>query len=156
MGISTSGVSLTSGNIGFKLAPKGQATAYLASVSLVNSLSSGIAPVLGGIFADFFTERQLSWKLEWTSPENHIAFQVFNLHSWGFFFFFAFLIGLYAIHRLTMVREPGEVEEKIVVYEFVCEVGRSIKSIFSIKNRLRYTPQFALLVVRNSFKREKY
>jgi MFS family permease len=154
-GISTAGVSLTSGNIGFKLAPKGQATAYLASVSLVNSLSSGIAPILGGFFADFFTERQLSWKLEWSSPENQIAFQVFNLHSWSFFFFFAFLIGLYAIHRLTLVKEPGEVDEKVVVHEFIHELGRSIKSIFSIKNRLRYTPQFALLAARSSFKKGK-
>ena len=152
-GISTAGVSLTSGNIGFKLAPKGQATAYLASVSLVNSISSGIAPVLGGVFADFFTERQLSWTMKWTSPQNEIAFQVFNLHSWSFFFFFAFLIGLYAIHRLTLVKEPGEVEEKVVVHEVIHELGMSIKSIFSIKNRLRYTPQFALLAVRSSFRK---
>ncbi len=155
MGISTAGVSLTSGNIGFKLAPKGQATAYLASVSLVNSISSGIAPVLGGVFADFFTERQLSWTMKWTSPQNEVAFQIFNLHSWSFFFFFAFLIGLYAIHRLTLVKEPGEVEEKVVVYEVIYELGRSIKSIFSIKNRLRYTPQFALLAARNSFRKGK-
>ncbi len=154
-GISTAGVSLTAGNIGFKLAPKGQATAYLAAVSLVNSISSGIAPVLGGVFADFFTERQLSWTLKWTSPESEIAFQVFKLHSWSFFFFFAFLIGLYAIHRLTLVKEPGEVEEKVVVYEVIYELGRSIKSIFSIKNRLRYTPQFALLAARNSFRKGK-
>jgi MFS family permease len=154
-GISTAGVSLTSGNIGFKLAPKGQATAYLASVSLVNSISSGIAPVLGGVFADFFTERQLSWTMKWTSPQNEVAFQIFNLHSWSFFFFFAFLIGLYAIHRLTLVKEPGEVEEKVVVHEFIYELGRSVKSIFSIKNRLRYTSQFALLAARNSFRKGK-
>lgn len=39
MGISTAGVTLASGNIGLKLAPKGQATAYLAANSLVNSLA---------------------------------------------------------------------------------------------------------------------
>jgi len=153
MGISTAGVSLTSGNIGFKLAPKGQATAYLASMGLINSLSAGIAPVLGGIFADFFTERQFSWTMRWTEPGEEVVFQVFKLHEWGFFFFFAFLIGLYAIYRLTKVKEPGEVEERVIIYEFIYEVGRSIKTIFTIKNRLQYTSQFALLVVRNSFRR---
>lgn len=38
MGISMAGVTLASGNIGLKLAPKGGATAYLAANSLVNSL----------------------------------------------------------------------------------------------------------------------
>ncbi|MCX9010413.1 MAG: MFS transporter [Candidatus Methanoperedens sp.] len=154
-GISNAGISLTSGNIGFKLAPKGKATGYLASMGIVNSLSAGIAPVLGGIFADFFTKRQFSWTMTWTGPENEVAFQVFNLHEWGFFFFFAFLIGLYAIHRLTKVKEPGEVEERVIIYEFIYEVGRSIKAIIMIRNRLRYTSQFALLVVRNSFRRLK-
>jgi len=59
-GISMAGVTLASGNIGLKLAPKGQATAYLAANSLVNSLAAGSAPVLGGKFADFFAERELS------------------------------------------------------------------------------------------------
>ena len=60
MGISTAGVTLASGNIGLKLAPKGHATAYLAANSLVNSLAAGTAPVLGGKFADFFAGRELA------------------------------------------------------------------------------------------------
>jgi MFS family permease len=59
MGISTAGVTLASGNIGLKLAPKGQATSYLAANSLVNSVSAGVAPILGGSFVDFFNGLQL-------------------------------------------------------------------------------------------------
>jgi MFS family permease len=155
MGISTAGISLTSGNIGFKLAPKGRATAYLASIGIVNSLASGIAPVLGGMFADFFTVRKLSWTLKWTSPENELVFQTLDLQAWDFFFFFAFLTGLYAIYRLTKVKEPGEVEEKVVVHELIHEVGGMGKNVFTIKNWLRYTPQFTSLMVRISLRRLK-
>lgn len=56
MGISSAGVTLASGNISMKLAPKGQATAYLAANTIANSIAAGIAPILGGTFADFFQE----------------------------------------------------------------------------------------------------
>jgi MFS family permease len=42
MGISIAGVTLASGNIALKLAPKEQATPYLAANSIVNSLAAGI------------------------------------------------------------------------------------------------------------------
>ena len=60
MGISTAGVTLSSGNIGLKFAPKGYATAYLASISIINSIAIGIAIILGGRFVDFFANRELS------------------------------------------------------------------------------------------------
>jgi len=44
MGVAMAGVTLASGNIGLKLAPKGEATVYLASSNLVNSIAAGIAP----------------------------------------------------------------------------------------------------------------
>ncbi|MHC4115399.1 MAG: MFS transporter [Planctomycetota bacterium] len=54
MGLASAGVSLASGNISLKLAPKGQATAYLATNTIANSVAAGVAPILGGKFADFF------------------------------------------------------------------------------------------------------
>ena len=68
MGLASSGVSLASGNISMKLAPEGQATTYLATNTIVNSIAAGVAPILGGKFADFFSGRQLAWTLEYTSP----------------------------------------------------------------------------------------
>jgi len=64
MGISTAGVTLASATIGLKLAPRGEATSYLAANSLVNSLAAGIAPVLGGLFADFFAKEQKNKKIK--------------------------------------------------------------------------------------------
>lgn len=49
MGVATAGVTLASGNIGFKSASKGEATAYLAVLSLVNALAAGLAPICGGL-----------------------------------------------------------------------------------------------------------
>ncbi|PIS26917.1 MAG: MFS transporter [bacterium (Candidatus Stahlbacteria) CG08_land_8_20_14_0_20_40_26] len=154
MGISTAGVTLASGNIGLKLAPKGQATAYLATNSLVNSLAAGIAPVLGGKFADFFAGRELSWVLKWTSPGGGLTFQTLNLQQWDFFFVFAFLIGLYSIHRLAMVKEVGEVKEKIVLQELVSEIRKEMRNL-STAGGLRQVIQFPFYIVKTTFKRRR-
>jgi MFS family permease len=146
MGISTAGVTLASGNIGLKLAPKGQATAYLAANNLVNSLAAGIAPILGGTFADFFAERQLSLVFNWTSPGRELAFQTLNFQHWDFFFLFAFLIGLYCIHRLTRIQEIGEVEEEIVIRELITQVSRNMRNLSTVGG-LRQMVNFPVSVV---------
>jgi MFS family permease len=146
MGISTAGVTLASGNIGLKLAPKGQATAYLAANSLVNSLAAGIAPILGGKFADFFAARQLSMMFKWTSPARELTFQTFHFQHWDFFFLFAFLIGLYCIHRLTRVKEIGDVEEGIVVRELITQVRRDMRNLSTVGG-LRHMVNFPISVV---------
>ena len=131
-GISIAGAALASGNISLKLAPKGQATAFLAANSVVNSFAAGIAPILGGKFADFFVGRELAWNLKWTSPDKELTIQTLNLQQWDFFFFIAFLVGLYSLHRLTMVKEVGEVEEKIVIRELFTEVRRKMLDLSTV------------------------
>jgi len=148
MGISTAGVTLASGNIGLKLAPKGQATAFLAANSVVNSLAAGIGPILGGKFADFFAGRELAWTLRYTSPVRELILPTLNLQQWDFFFFLAFLIGLYSIHRLAKVREIGEVEEKIVIHELVSEMRRPLRNL-STAGGLRQMVNFPFLVAKN-------
>jgi MFS family permease len=161
MGISTAGVTLASGNIGLKLAPKGQATAYLAANSLVNSVMAGIAPILGGMFADFFAKRELAWVLTYTSPGGELVIPTLNFQQWDFFFFLAFLIGLYSIHRLAMVKEVGEVEEKIVIRELISEVKRPLTN-FSTAGELQELVQFPFSIIKQIFekneaeKRDKY
>lgn len=154
MGISTAGVTLASGNIGLKLAPKGHATAYLAANSLVNSLMAGTAPVLGGMLADFFAECKLDWTLSWESPGVELFIPTLSFRQWDFFFFLAFLIGLYSIHRLAMVKEEGEVEEKLVVHELISEVKRPIRN-FSTAGGLRYMVQFPFSIVKTTFKNSR-
>jgi len=129
-----------------------EATAYLAANNLVNSLAAGTAPVLGGKFADFFAGRELSWTLKYTGPGRELAIQTLNLQQWDFFFFLAFLIGLYSIHRLSMVKEIGEVEEKIVRQELISEVIHAMRSL-STAAGLRHMTQIPLLAVRRTFKK---
>ena len=137
MGITLAGVLLASANIALKLAPKGEATAYMAAASLVNSLSAGIAPILGGQFADFFAHRQFTWDMTWRSPEGEVVFQTLNFQSWDFFFFLAFVLGLYSIHRLALVKEEGEVDESVLRHEFFAYMKRPLRN-FSTAGGLRY------------------
>jgi MFS family permease len=147
-GLSSAGVSLASGNISMKLAPEGRATAYLATNTIVNSVAAGIAPILGGKFADFFSGRELAWTLEYTSPGGKLSLPTLNLQQWDFFFALAFLIGLYSLHRLSMIKEAGEVEEKIVAQELMSEVRSQVKILSSVEG-LRQMVSFPFSVVRN-------
>ncbi|KPL22164.1 MAG: MFS transporter [Phycisphaerae bacterium SM1_79] len=148
MGLSSAGVSLASGNISLKLAPKGQATAYLATNTIANSIAAGVAPILGGKFADFFSGRELAWTLNYKSPTGEFALPTLNLQQWDFFFAFAFLIGLYALHRLAMIKEAGEVEEKIVVQELFTEVRTQVRTLSSVEG-VKQMVSFPFSVVRN-------
>ena len=132
MGISTAGVTLASGNIALKLAPKDQGTAYLAANSLVNSLAASIGPILGGKFADFFAARELAMNLTWKSPLKEVSFNTLNFQHWDFFFAMAFLIGTYSLFRLSKVHESGEVEESIVIHELISEIRNPIRSFSTI------------------------
>jgi len=147
MGISSAGVSLASGNISLKLAPKGQATVYLAANSIANSVAAGIAPVLGGNFADFFSGRQLAWTLKYITPSGEFDIPTLNLQQWDFFFALAFIIGLYALHRLSMVKEQGEVEEDIVMQEFYAEVSNQAR-ILSSFDGIKQMVSFPFIIIR--------
>ncbi len=131
MGTAIAGVTIASGNIGLKLAPKGEATAYLAANTLVNSFAAGLGPIIGGKFADFFAFRNLSILLQWTGPVERFTLQTLSFQHWDFFFVFAFLAGFYALHRLSMVKEEGEVDDKIVRAEFIASVKKPLRSLSS-------------------------
>ena len=152
MGISLAGVSLASGNIGLKLAPKGQATSYLAASTFANSVAAGVAPILGGLFVDFFAKRELIWTLVWRSPVRELVFVTLDLQQWEFFFLFAFILGLYSLHRLTAVQEEGEAKEQEVVNELLAGVRRDMRN-FSPAGGLRDMVKFPFSSLRNHQKR---
>ena len=144
MGLSTAGVTLASANIGLKLAPHGGATAYLATINITNSLAAGIAPIIGGMFVDSFKATELSLTLNWKSAETAFAIQTLDFQYWDFFFVFAFLIGIYSIHRLALVKEAGEVEDRLVVHELIAQVSREMRNLSTVGG-LRYMLRFSLL-----------
>ncbi|TCS87249.1 MFS transporter [Anseongella ginsenosidimutans] len=132
-GIALSGINLSLGNMGLKLAPdKQNAVIFLSVRSLTNALSAGVAPLVGGLLADFFARRELLWTFEWKSPRGDYMVQALSLQSWDFFFVLAFIMGLFALNRLSYVREAGEVEKKRLMKELRTELRRDARELSTI------------------------
>jgi MFS family permease len=147
-GFATAGVTLASGSITMKLAPAGDATAYLATNSLFNSVAAGTAGILGGLFADFFNERELSLVLRWRSPGTDMAFSTFDVQQWDFFFLLASVVGLYAIFRLTRVQEAGdEPTQRLVLQEMLMATKQSVRALSSVAG-LRMATEFPFFLLR--------
>ncbi len=106
------------------------------------------------MFADFLARYKLAWDLTLTSPEGELVIPTLNLQQWDFFFFLAFLIGIYSIHRLVIVKEEGEVEEEIVINELISEVKRPLRN-FSTAGGLYQMVQFPFSIVRTTFVKAK-
>jgi len=133
-GISLAGTTLSLSNISLKLAPKGKANWYLAVTILFTSIPLGIAPIVGGLCANYFELSEFNWTLNWTSPNNSGSIQILNLQGLDFFFIIAIIIGIFALHRLALVKEKGDVDNKIIRNEFLLELRKSLRSLFRIRN----------------------
>jgi MFS family permease len=129
MGIAMAGVAIATGNIGLKLAPRGEATSFLAVNTIISSIAAGIAPIIGGTFADLFKYSTLSLEVNWQSLHHSFYFPTISFSHWDFFFVLAFLIGLYSLHRLSMVEEEGEVDDRVVKDEFFSMVKQPLRSL---------------------------
>jgi MFS family permease len=127
-GLSTAGINLAISNIGIKLAPKGEAMVFLSVRSMLNAFFAGIAPLIGGLFADYFAARELSFNLEWKSPDGNFIFHTLDLQQWDFFFVLAVILGLGALNLLGRVKEEGEVKEKVAFSELRSELRREFDS----------------------------
>jgi MFS family permease len=138
MGIATAGVGLASGNIAMKLSPVGQATAYLAANSVISACFAAAAPILGGLFADYFAAHQLSLALTWTGGATDVTVQVLNFQSWTFYFAITCVLGLYSLHRLSFVEEPSGTADRLALRDLLLEAGRwSAHSLSSAAGLLR-------------------
>jgi MFS family permease len=151
-GMSAAGVTLCTGNIALKAAPKGTATAYLATNALVAGLSASMAPILGGLAADWFETQELSITVRWasTAPESLREFLLpaLNLRGLDFLFICAVIFGFYALHRLLAVKEEGEVEDDVVVTELYAEVRKTARHVSTVTG-LRYLTEFPYAVLKD-------
>lgn len=132
MGFAVAGVTLATANITLRLSPKGSATAYVATGALASSLAAGVAPLLGGAFADFFARRRFEILTRWTSPEEVVVLQPLELSGWDFYFLIAGLFGLYALHRLALVREEGEIEARDMLQQVIHQTRRSVRNLSTV------------------------
>ena len=131
-GLANAGVSLASGNISLKLAPKGNATGFLAASSMVNAAAAGTAAMVGGLTADLFASKELSLIMRWHSERGAAEFNALDFTHWDFFFFFATAIGIYALHRLSLVQEEGEVEESVVFDHLRAGARRTLRNLSTV------------------------
>ncbi len=147
MGIASAGISLAAGNLALKLAPKGEATAYLAANNLANAFAAGIASILGGKTADFLRKLEFGISLRWRSPGIEINTPLLDLKHWDFLFFISFFVGLCALRMLNEVKETGESRRKILVEEILTEIRRPLRSFSTISglSRMSYFPLRKLL-----------
>lgn len=132
MGAAVAGVTLATANIALKLSPKGEATAYVATSALASSLAAGVAPILGGLFADFFAARRFELLLRWTSPDGVRLLSPVELSNWDFYFLIAGLLGFYALHRLSLVHEEGQIERREMIHQLWFETRRVARTLGTV------------------------
>lgn len=132
MGAAVGGVTLATTNIALKLSPKGSATAYVATSALTSSFAAGIAPILGGLFADFFARRQFALLLRWSGPHGVVQLAPLQLSHWDFYFLIAGLLGLYALHRLSLVHEEGQIERRAMLQQVLGQSRRVVRNLGTV------------------------
>jgi len=148
-GVSMAGVTMATGSIAMRLAPAGRATPYLAANSLVGALAGGVAPLIGGAVAGLFEFYRFTVTLELAGPGGGFSVPAFYLQGMDFAFVLAFLVGIYAMHRLTFVAE-ADVGRVIVVQHLLAEMRRPMRSFSGFDDvvELLYVPLGAIRRVR--------
>lgn len=132
LGASMAGVTLATGNIGLKLAPRGHATAYLAVNGLVGSLAAAVGPLAGGALAGVVGPYSLALRLDLRGPTDVLSVNTLVVEGLDFVFLAAVVAGLYAMHRLALVVEAGRIERSTVVRSLLVEVTRPLGSFTSV------------------------
>lgn len=125
-GMSMAGVSLATGNIALRLAPEGRGAPYLAANNLVGALAGFVAPLIGGAVAGALEEHQFSIGITWDAPGGVVSVPAFSLQGMDFAFLLATVVGLYAMHRLSLVVEGEAVERSEVVRNLFEEIKRPV------------------------------
>ncbi|PWG82244.1 MFS transporter [Pararcticibacter amylolyticus] len=126
-GFSTAGANLAISNISIKLAPKEEAIVYLTVKNISIAVFSTIAPMTGGLLADFFASHQLTGGFSWSGGGHTSILNFMDLQGWNFFFIIGGLFAMLSLRVLGRVKEFGEVDkDKAVVY-----IRKDIKRTFS-------------------------
>ena len=131
-GVAIAGINVATGVIGMKLAPTGNAAPYLAGAALATNLGSGLAPLVGGRFADFFSVRSFNVGVEWVDPSRIVALPAFSLTGYDFLFAVSFALGLASMNTLASVREEGEASRETVLEELMAgsaDMSRAVSSV---------------------------
>lgn len=116
-GLSTAGINLALSNIGIKLAPKNEAIVYISTKNMLVAFCSTIAPMIGGLMADYFANNQFTWNMVLKSSDDVNNLTLLNLQGWNYFFIIGGLLAMLSLRFLSRIQEHGEVKkEKVVVH----------------------------------------
>ncbi|MEM2133704.1 MAG: MFS transporter [Candidatus Jordarchaeaceae archaeon] len=149
LGMSNAGTDLTTLNIAAKLSYPKPASTYLASVAIVTSIASGIASTLGGLFADFFVQKQLSLTLEWSQYGISSRVPILSFEGLDFQFILSSLVGAFSVALLGHVEEAGEAPRSIVVHELIGWLKKDVGQLTVIGGRIRSSPQIFYTPIRH-------
>ena len=150
-GFAAAGVNLASANIGLKLAPRGESTAYLAARGSIVAIAGSIAPIIGGLLGDLLSRYTLSLTI---IEDPNGLYPLYSITGFSFVFVLSAVFGLYALHKLALVKESGEVEEKIVIDAIFAETRRNVKTLSTVDG-LRSTFHIPVSERQSSTKRKK-
>lgn len=128
-GASAAGVGLASNALAMKLAPRGGATPYVAASSFFGAIAAGVAPIVGGLWADFFAARELALEIQWRDPAGVRSLVDFRLTNWDFYFLTSAVLGVYALHRLSLIAEPGEVSRAKFMEELFLRAKDGVRNV---------------------------
>ena len=132
LGVALAGVNIGVTALRMKMAPANQATSYMAAASLAQNVGAGIAPLMGGAFADFFDTRSFRVAIQWIDLSDVIELPAFSLTGYDFLFAIAFLLGFLVIPTLSKIHEEGETETEIVLDELNRQTRENLRMLGAV------------------------
>jgi hypothetical protein len=126
-GVATGGINLALNNIGMKLAPRREAMAYMSSLNMVVAFFSAVAPIIGGLLADFFATHQLISNFQWRGSDGIHTLEMIDLQGWSFLFIIGGMLALASLKLLTNVKEQGEIQKERVMLYMKVRLRKRIK-----------------------------
>jgi hypothetical protein len=116
--------------------------------------AGAIAPIIGGVLSDVFALRELMFSITFTDPGGAIVIHTYHLAGLDFLFVISVVFGVFALHRLSLVKEVGEVDERVVLEAIAAETRRNVKTISTVDG-LRSTFQVPIETTRRISKSRK-
>ncbi|MBX3253872.1 MAG: MFS transporter [Chitinophagaceae bacterium] len=138
MGMANAGINLSLTNISLKLSPSSEAVIYLSARNIITSVFSAVAPIVGGLLVDFFSNRSLNVRIQWAGPATEKNIYLVHLHQWNFLFMIGAIIALISLEMLIGVKEKGEVKKDQVVRILRGNIKNTIKDYFIISQILSF------------------
>lgn len=151
-GISTSGINLALTNIGLKLAPNQDALIYISVKNIITPLFRALAPIVCGILADLFINRDLRITFEWMSPDFYKEIKLIYLHDWNFLFLIASVFSLLSLRLLVHVQENCEVSHYLVRKVLKMRFRQQVKDNIIVGNISQFHMQVKAVVKRKDLR----